>query len=111
LAKFPSKKRPQKTFKSLPKALLTNQLLFTKTMQDVHGGKQLIEFIVRMAALNPNASRDALKVRQSAESIFQLSSSASSETRAFLWPVLLSFLAAPAYYQAGVENFPKSRIF
>ena len=70
-------------------------------MEDVHGGKQLIEFIVRMASLSPHSNRDAIKVRQSAESIFQLASSASSDTRAFLWPVLLSFLAAPAYHQAA----------
>ena len=56
------------------------------------GARQLIEFIVRMAALNPKSSRDATRVKRSAESIFQLSSSASAETRAFLWPILLSFL-------------------
>lgn len=46
-------------------------------------------------------SSDGIKIRAAAESIFQLSSSASAETRNFLWPVLLSFLAAPAYHQAA----------
>ena len=46
-------------------------------------------------------SSDGMKIRAAAESIFQLSSSASAETRNFLWPVLLSFLAAPAYHQAA----------
>ena len=73
-------------------ALLSNQLLFNKNGKEVSGARQLIEFIVRMAALNAKSNRDALRVKQSAESIFQLSSSASAETRSFLWPILLSFL-------------------
>lgn len=53
-----------------------------------------------MASMSQNSS-DGIKIRAAAESIFQLSSSASAETRNFLWPVLLSFLAAPAYHQAA----------
>merc|ERR1712131_65429 len=81
---------------NVAQALLSNQLLIG---QD-NSGRQMIEFIVRMASMSQSSS-DGMKIRAAAESIFRLSSSASAETRNFLWPVLLSFLAAPAYHQAA----------
>ena len=81
---------------NVAQALLSNQLLVN---QD-NVARQIIEFIVRMASI-PGHSQEGLRIRQAAESIFQLCSSASASTRTFLWPVLLSFLAAPAYHQAA----------
>ena len=56
-------------------ALLSNQLLFNKNnLHEVHGGRQLIEFIVRMAALNPKTGKDQLKVQCSQKHFCALTS-------------------------------------
>ena len=80
-------------------ALLNNQMLDAK---NASSGRQLVEFIVRMASLRKNhPDLDLKKLRIAAENIFQLSSSSSNETRAFLWPLLLTFLTMPAYHGAA----------